>query len=345
MNKREHAFSYLRAIASIAIVCLHTCYVSVRIYEGQITASEFLVSRSAVNCLMWAVPCFVMVSGALLLDPDRQISYKKLFGTYIFRMAGALLVFCLVFQLVDLLMNGEAVTAGGIFTGWAEMLTASSWSHLWYLYLMIGIYLLLPFYKKAAAYSSKKDLQYLLAVYGLFLSVLPLLNSTTGTVVGFYVHVSTIYPFYLFLGYYIYRYGRERLSLVLSLLLMLGATALIIVLSVMKYKNGLFETEDFWGYSSPVVVLQAVGMYGLFLNVSERIKGLAGKVLIEFDRNSFGVYLIHMIFVRLLIRGMQVNPYGDLAVLKLIGLVLLISLLSYVCTKILRMIPGVKRIL
>ncbi len=342
---RENSFSYLRAIASIAIVCLHTCYVAVRIYEGQITESQYLVSRSAVNCLMWAVPCFVMISGALLLNEKREISYKKLFGTYIFRMAGALLVFCLVFQIVDLLMNKEAITLSGILYGWWEMLTASSWSHLWYLYLMIGIYLLLPFYRKAAAHSSKKDLQYLLVVYGLFLSVLPLLNSTTGTSIGFYIHVSTIYPFYLFLGYYIYHYCREKITTGLSLCLLLAATVLIIILSVMKYKNGAFETEDFWGYSSPIVVLQATGMYGLFLNISKWIKGIVGRILIELDKNSFGVYLIHMIFVRLLIRTFQVNPYGNLSVLKFIGLILMITLISYLCTKLLRLIPGVKRIL
>ncbi len=344
MKQRENSFSYLRAIASIAIVCLHTCYVSARIYEGQVSASQFIASRSAVNLLMWAVPCFVMVSGALLLDPKREITYKKLFGSYIFRMAGALIICCPVFQIIDLLMEGTPITASGILTGFQELFTASSWSHLWYLYLMIGLYLLMPFYKKAAAASSEKDLLYLLTVYGIFLSLIPLFTSVTGVTLGFYVHVSTIYPFYLFAGYYIYHYGREKLTLSWSLVLLVAATAAILILSILKYSNGLFETEDLWGYSSPIVIVQAIGMYGLFLNVSKHVKPGFGKVLEELDKNSFGIYLTHMIFVRTAIRAMQINPYGGMAVLKFIAMIACITVISYVLTKILRMIPVLKRI-
>ena len=55
--------------------------------------------------MMWAVPCFVMVTGALLLDENREVSFDKLFNKYILRVLGALVVFSMVFRIFDIIMD------------------------------------------------------------------------------------------------------------------------------------------------------------------------------------------------------------------------------------------------
>ena len=67
--KRTNYYSYLRAIACMGIVLLHTADASVMLYGDAISNVQKTVSMGMVYCMMWAVPTFVMVTGALLLNP------------------------------------------------------------------------------------------------------------------------------------------------------------------------------------------------------------------------------------------------------------------------------------
>ena len=87
---RVHSFSYLRAAACLAIVLLHTVFCAVSLFPEEASATQALLSNIVVNNMMWAVPCFLMVSGALLLNPERPVTVKKCLTKYIPRMLIAL---------------------------------------------------------------------------------------------------------------------------------------------------------------------------------------------------------------------------------------------------------------
>lgn len=223
---RVHSFSYLRAAACLAIVLLHTVFCAVSLFPEEASATQALLSNIVVNNMMWAVPCFLMVSGALLLNPERPVTVKKCLTKYIPRMLIALVVFCLLFRALEILVNHEPVNAETLLSGFYEIFSGTSWSHVWYLYLMIGIYLLLPFYHKIASNSTAGELRYLMIVYVIFLSLVPVLK-TFGISVGFYICVSAIYPFYLFCGYAL-RQGVWRVNRGLGLLFLLIGTAAVV---------------------------------------------------------------------------------------------------------------------
>ena len=92
-NSRVYSFSYLRAVACLAIVLLHTVFCAVSLFPEEASATQALLSNIVVNNMMWAVPCFLMVSGALLLNPERPVTVKKCLTKYIPRMLIALVVF------------------------------------------------------------------------------------------------------------------------------------------------------------------------------------------------------------------------------------------------------------
>lgn len=72
-------FPYIRIFACFAIVVLHTLFASNAYYDGLITGTEKLLTQTAENMLMWAVPCFLMITGALLLDENKSLTGKKIF--------------------------------------------------------------------------------------------------------------------------------------------------------------------------------------------------------------------------------------------------------------------------
>ena len=336
--KRTNYYSYLRAIACMAIVLLHTADASVMLYGDAISNVQKTVSMGMVYCMMWAVPVFVMVTGALLLKPEKEISYKKLYGKYILRIVLALAVFGLVFRCFDILMNGETWSVTGVLQGLWNVMIGKSWAHLWYLYLLIGIYLLLPFYRKIAANSSTKEIWYLLGIYALFISILPL----TGMVnvdLAFYIHTSTIYPFYLFLGWAISS-GKLNISKLGGAILFVVGTLLLITVVRYRYMNGVEELAKLLNYSSVFVILQCMGLFAMMKRDqnSGNTVAFGEKILLSIDKCSFGIYLIHMIFLRLVLRYWEVNPYafGPWMILLIsVG----IFIVSWIAVRIVRCIP------
>ncbi len=337
-------FSYMRAIACIAIIALHITASDAIIYYSTDTGATGNIVLSVIqNCLMWAVPCFVMVTGALLLPEDKKITYKKLFKKYIARILGALILFCFVFRLFSMVMDGETFSFSIIVETLNQIITDGSWSHMWYLYLLIGLYLLMPFYKKIAAASQRIDIIYLLIIYALFLAVFPLLR-VWNINLGFYIHVLTIYPFYLFLGYAIYK-RILKISPKAGMGFIIVTTGTLILLTVINSNLTEISLSSFWGYASIIVVLQAAGIFALICKDKNTQKGIVKKILIKVDKCSFGIYLVHMIYVRLFLRYMGIDPYIYGGIIGIILFTIMILAISYITVWILKKIPIIKNVL
>ncbi len=305
---RAAGLDCLRAVACLCIILMHTAYSTILMFGSGMGFAQAVVCQAAVNMQYWAVPCFIMVTGALLLRPERQIGYRKLFSKYIARALKAIVVFGVLFAVLEAVFDPAMRSWSAFLGGVAEVFTGSTWSHMWYLYCLLGLYLLLPAYKKIAALSEEKDVRYLLAVYGVFLSLLPLLG-IWNIPCGFYIHTGTVYPFWLFLGWYLYRWGGKVPRGVYSAMALAG-TAAMAGLTYVRMRWSVAALDVFFGYASPVVILQAAGVAGWFFRTGQ--EGFAGvkRALASIDRHSFGVYLIHMAYIRLLYKYLHFDPYG-----------------------------------
>ena len=235
-------------------------------------------------------------------------------------------------------MNCETWSVTGVLQGLWNVMIGKSWAHLWYLYLLIGIYLLLPFYRKIAANSSTKEIWYLLGIYALFISILPL----TGMVnvdLAFYIHTSTIYPFYLFLGWAI---SSEKLNIskLGGAILFVVGTLLLITVVRYRYMNGVEELAKLLNYSSVFVILQCMGLFAMMKRDqnSGNTVAFGEKILLSIDKCSFGIYLIHMIFLRLVLRYWEVNPYA-FGIWMILLICVGIFIVSWIAVRIVRCIP------
>ena len=103
-KERIDSFSYIRAIACIGVCLLHVFFAG----AGLETATETgaMISSCIRNCMLFAVPCFVMVTGALLLDPEKKIGRGKLLR-YIYRMLGVLAFFTFIYEIIDEAAAGD----------------------------------------------------------------------------------------------------------------------------------------------------------------------------------------------------------------------------------------------
>ena len=332
----------LRVLACIGIIVLHTVFAADEYFAESIDSVQYLASRMVENNMMWAVPVFVMVTGTLQLDVRRQLTWHKLFGRYILRVLLALIACCIFFRIFDMIMDGEGFSAPGLGLAFVELLTGHCWGHLWYLYLLIGLYLMLPFYRIIVQQASDRMLWYLGGLYLLFISIIPLIEGF-GIPIAFYISESIIYPLYLFLGYMIV-FDRLPIGRGTGLLLLIVSTALILTLDYMKYGLSMEVPKELFGYASPLVIAQAIGVFTL-ISKGWSSYGKASRLVQLLDECSFGIYLIHMIFIRLLFRYMQWDPYQGASVLAMAAVVLGNLVLSFAIVWLLKKIPGVRWVL
>lgn len=320
--KRVPQFSYVRMTACIAIVLLH-CVNSARVYRADtISPGQVTGSFAFVADLMWAVPCFLMVTGALLLDPERAVTPKKLFGKYVRRVATALVVFTLLFTLI----KHDPASGTGIGAEFLDgLLRNHCMAYLWYLYLMIALYLLMPLLRLATARLTDGQLAGLTIALAVIAAV-PLVYYA-GVTADLHLIAWAIYPAYLFAGYLLYRHGMDaRLAAAV-----LALTAVLMPLLTVKLSAVGIDPSGLTAYNSPLTALQSAAVFSLLLRIQKSDEGVVASI----DRCSFGIYLIHMVFLRLAMSEMGFDPYA-FGPFGFAGLSIIAFLLSYGLTYLLK---------
>ena len=308
------------------------------------TEGSMAAMSSVRNAMMWAVPCFVMVTGALLLDKSRKLTYKKLFGRLILRMVISLIVFSVLFSVFDAVLISKNFGGGTILDGLKNALFGGGWKHMWYLYLMIALYLLMPAYRLVARSAEKKDILYLLGVYLVFLAILPNIQTLTGKDIGFYICVYSVYPLYLFLGYAMHN-GMIKLNAAVSALMFVIGMGAVIGLTVYSTGRETKVGSLLGNYSFIPTVIMSAGAFGLLQTGSEREHKFIDRICTELEQCSFGIYLIHMAVLKLVFAVWKLDPFAHGGFITVLGISIAALAVSYVITKLLRYIPYVNKII
>ena len=332
-NANQTTYAYitkLRAISCIAVVILHTALAGSASFD--ITDSQRMWTMIIRNMMLWSVPCFIMVTGALLLNPEKDITYKKLFSKYIKRVVICILVFTAVFELFDVVLNGKQAVLWIVSEYAYKVVAGKSWAHMWYLYMLLGIYLLLPFYKMITRQIKKHDAVYLCIIYFLFLSFLPIIRDITGCEIAFFICTSTIYPFYLFIGYFIHSKTIIPRKTWMCILLALTSAGLI-GLTAYAYMHNVDKLKGMLGtYAFPITVIQSVCVFSLF--TMRESNSAINNLWVIIDKYSFGIYLIHMLILKTLFVALKFNPYQWGSVIMLIPVAICVFVVSLIVVAI-----------
>ena len=318
---------------------MHSVNAAEMLYRSTISAAQIRNSMAVVYSLMWAVPCFLMVSGALLLDPEREMPLKKIVTKYILRMVIVLTVFVFLFRFFDMFMNGETFSEYIITDALHKLFTCKSWAHLWYVYALIALYICTPFVRAFISKFGEKGIKRALLIYSAIMLILICTVPFGGETVFGVVSVS-IYLFYYILGFAI-RKKIIKTDTIISGFIFVMSALLILLLSFYAYSGEhAFLTRILSGYASPLTVIESASLFAIFAGIGKE----ETKLISFIDSRSFGIYLTHMFIVRLVLRYCGVNPYIEkwwvMPALIVTELAFSIAVIS-----VLKLIPGVKKLL
>ncbi|MFA5013797.1 MAG: acyltransferase family protein [Candidatus Paceibacterota bacterium] len=259
------------------------------------------------------VPIFVMISGSLLLSGEKEEPDKMFFQKRILRLFVPFFVWSLVYLAYQNRFDINAIL--GIFR-------APVYFHLWFVYMIIGIYFMLPLIKIVFNSRLKESFfKYFLLVWFILASVVPFIFKIVQfkTPDIWYLRDNIVlllgYFVFLFLGYFVLGYLLGNTNLkpktkkciycfsAVSFILTLVGTYLLLL------KNGKFDPY-FYGELAPNIVMMSVGFFVFIKDVdwqkilNERIMGF----LKGFSSIAYGIYLSHALFLALILRALVLYP-------------------------------------
>ena len=202
---------------------------------------------------------------------------------------------------------------------------------MWYLYMLIGLYLITPIIKPFVARASDKDWLEALGLLFVLSSLFPTLNAW-GAGLTSYMIFSTPYLFIYMLGYWLCWKAPQKICGNKTLLIVIIILCIGIIITKCYYRF------DVYGYATPVVICLASAFFLLFksLNVNWN---LANRL----TRYCFGIYLVHNVFINFAYKFLKIETEAVVPILNFIGFFLLFTLLSLAGTYILMKIPFMKK--
>lgn len=198
---RINYIEWLRIVCAIAVVGIHITMTQPNNYSvAEIGTCNYLVLTSVYVLIQWAVPVFLMISGNLLLH-SHMMSFSKV-KKMISRMTVVLLLFGSIFALLEQVFEKKTVELWMLPNSFFLTLQQKSWSHLWYLYVLIGIYVILMPLKKFVDNSSNREICVFTAILVIGNVIVPTINIVFETEIENYM-LLTQYVTYVLLGYII----------------------------------------------------------------------------------------------------------------------------------------------
>jgi surface polysaccharide O-acyltransferase-like enzyme len=246
------------------------------------------------NLWHWCVPVLVMISGVLFLNPEREIPVSKLFSRYVLKMVLSLVFLAvpaeIALQFVD---SGYQFSPLQIKTGILNIIQGKTQTHFWFLYLIIGLYLITPLLRMFTKNTAKKEYEYLLVILFIFTSVIATIKKVMFVDFGFNIPISSVYVLYFLLGFYIHRYNvtlpfKVPVAVIVCFVLYTALTSLNKNMVNPLLDNILITSDK----DSPVIVLTAVAV---FIAVRTKFADFW-----YFDRLAplcFVIFLVHPFFI------------------------------------------------
>lgn len=343
-NSKKIELMILRITATLGVVFLHTCNTLTTNENTFISSTgQYEFFAIGTTLMMWAVPCFLMISGELLLNNKKTISIKVAINKYVKRVALALFIFGIPFSMMEIISKEKTLNLSTIVNSLVNVVNGESWSHLWYLYALIGIYLLLPFLKMITDKANCVELRCLIIVIFVFNCVFPFIDIFADTTINFKIPITGYTILYILLGKYIsdnIDFKKIKLSKTLVSLVMLS------IMQVLLCIYGGKQFLEYVGYSSPINVALSINVYTIFkilFNRKEFNENTKERIW-KIDRLCFGVYLIHPLFINLTYKFLHIYPtkFNIYWLLVFVFWIMFVTC-SYVGSMILSLIPFLKK--
>ncbi|WNZ29428.1 MAG: acyltransferase [Candidatus Bathyarchaeota archaeon] len=324
----------IRTFAIVLVILFHAATETTPVTN--LSASEALelkLARDIYNSISQpGVPLFLMLSGALLLQPTKlDESLGVFFKKRAIRIGPPFLFWGIIYFLWRIYVNGEVLTTEAVLQGALN----GPYFHFWYFYALIGIYLLTPVLRIMVTYIDRKTFTFLAILWFLGTAVVPLIGLFGAYQLSGNVFILTGWVGYFLLGAYALKvHIRSR---VLFILLFLG----FVYTTIGTYFAGLILGPEYGHFFVSCYSFSMIGisltLFMLLTNIS--VKTIETKIpfikslLTIIGQNTIFIFLFHVMVLQSLQMGFfgfrisitTMNPFIEVPLITAVTLLICIA--------------------
>ena len=322
---RKQFLDVLRVLATCAVVLMHVLTGATDVTDASIVPEYRSLLLSVMDLVTWCVPIFLLISGYLFLNPERTLTYPVMIKKYCRRIALAILLFGVPYAASELVVAERTFRIRMIPEALKMTLTGHTWSHMWYLYLILFLYLITPLLKKVLRVLPVWGVAAVMAVIFLGSSVAPFLNKVLDVNSIPVLPDGSVYFLYYLCGYFFAvrevcvdkaeSSGTSGKGMEAGLdtepvrgkrigNVWLMAAAVLMMGMILSRTLAGFSIQ--MAYNYPFTVLLAVLLFAAGWNGSIQKHRIPWQ---EAGALSFAVYLVHPVYVNLLYKFVKITPF------------------------------------
>ena len=289
-----------------------------------------------------SVPLFVMISGAFLFPVRNEGAFfRKRFS----RVLVPFVVWCVIYAFY--LYWQRTINLQGALLDILKILVnfGTDVGHLWFVYMLLGIYLVAPVLSPWVESASRRSMERFLALWAVSLTI-PYIHLVFPAIWGeaFWNSTPMLYYFTGYVGYavagaYFKRFHMQpsrSLSLIAVVLILSGyAITASGFLHRLSTEHVLPKLELTWGFETINVAMMTVGLFLLFKDIQPVDPNSAPwKLIRDVSQRSYGMFLAHIIVLNAvygLLNGRLSSPLikiPTIAIVAFLGTYALVSLIS-----------------
>jgi surface polysaccharide O-acyltransferase-like enzyme len=294
----------IRTVAIVLVILLHA---AIEPYPFGNVINQAVVlhwwTANIYNSLtIVCVPLFVMLSGALLLQPYKVEEPLKVFFKKRFIRIGPPLIFWIaIYFLWRDFANHETLTLTSIAQG---IVTGPSFQ-FWYIYMLIGLYLVTPLLRVLVAHANRNMLRYFLILWFLGTSIAPIAYLFVPFTLNNDIFLFTGWVGYFLLGLYLV--DVKVRPKILYAILIIGFSLTAIGTYLLTYFIGGPRQYFFYDYLGIDVVVLSASLFLLLKSVPsnyiEKKSFSLNKIIHFISASSLAIFLIHVIVLESIERG------------------------------------------
>lgn len=345
-SKRVIYLDILRIVSMFGVILIHVT--SIKSLESSIN-STYLVSTALNSLVRWSVPIFFMISGAMFLRKEKEYTFTTMLKKYIPRMLICLIFWGVVYSILDIYIFGDFTIKSILLIPW-QVISNSTGYHLWYLYALIAIYLMIPVFKIIVNNLNQKQLGFVLIVWMILSLGTAQFNEITSAL-NININLNWFCPLvvnwggYVLLGHYLYTYDLKKKykAILISfglLVLIIGSVGNTILT---KLTNNNFEALSLpSGLTTCFVTIAIFLLFKSLFNKGYSEK--TNKVISNIANHTFGIYLIHVLLNTIIFRIIKLPLNFCNPVVSIMVYAIAIFAISYFIVAVLRKIPLIRKV-
>ena len=334
--QRTAYFDLLNVFSCISVIALH-CNGYVHSYAMD---AEWHAALVFEVLFYFAVPVFIMLSGATLFDYRERYDTRTFYTKRIQRTVLPWFVWSIVIGFAYLMaanhIGKEVETSVSV---WVQNFIEGKipLTAYWFFMPLFMLYLFTPWLSKVVRQSSCKQLLWLCGIIVFFQAIVSPIFILCNIDYQFSLPISGNFALYAIMGYALSKYPLEENRRFFSAVAILALFSLIV--RYVGICNAGERSPLFMTYSGLFAVLPAIMVFMIGKKLDSHLSLRVRNILRELSKLSLGVYLIHMVVLRTFCA-----PFGDSSAIVRYAGIPIVYLVSIGLVWLMKKLPLVKAI-